>query len=218
MEKTQVDADRLNDPDRSTTYARELLSQSLTRNREYLFSAVAEVPDTRAPMPTPSQRSPAMNANRRPVVQFSLRERLQHNWLRHQWAGSPLAVIVVGVLVNLLRAPMTTVDKLLAANEKRRVGTAFISALPTLFALFVAAIVGLMTDANLDAGWWWLQAIIIGAAVASLARVVWILRRLLTLSTDRCTARSTAHAQVPTSGRPLACQAFIPPWSSTTSV
>ncbi|ODR17179.1 hypothetical protein BHQ19_29595 [Mycolicibacterium porcinum] len=49
MEKTQVDADRLNDPERSTTYARELLSQSLTRNREYLFSAVAEVPDTPAP-------------------------------------------------------------------------------------------------------------------------------------------------------------------------
>lgn len=49
VEKTQVDADRLNDPDRSTTYARELLSQSLTRNREYLFSAVAEVPDTPAP-------------------------------------------------------------------------------------------------------------------------------------------------------------------------
>ncbi|WP_186446776.1 oxidoreductase [Mycolicibacterium porcinum] len=49
VEKTQVDADRLNDPERSTTYARELLSQSLTRNREYLFSAVAEVPDTPAP-------------------------------------------------------------------------------------------------------------------------------------------------------------------------
>ncbi|CDO32047.1 hypothetical protein [Mycolicibacterium porcinum] len=49
VEKTQVDADRLNDPERSTTYALELLSQSLTRNREYLFSAVAEVPDTPAP-------------------------------------------------------------------------------------------------------------------------------------------------------------------------
>ncbi|MEN3220156.1 hypothetical protein PUR22_04835 [Mycolicibacterium porcinum] len=174
-----------------------------------------------------------MNANKRPAVQFSLRERLQHNWVRHQWADWSLAVIVVGgwlalgragwlpwvmteiphdarrtayqilatvaatmggftltsisILVNLLRAPMTTVDKLLPANDKRRVGTAFISALPTLFALFVAAIVGLMTDANVDTGYWWLQAIIIGAAVAavaSLARVVWILRRLLTLSTD----------------------------------
>jgi hypothetical protein len=82
---------------------------------------------------------------------------------------------------------MTTVDKLLPANDKRRVGTAFVSALPTLFVVFVAAIVGLMTDANLDTGYWWIQATIIGAAVAavaSLARVLWILRRLLTLSTD----------------------------------
>lgn len=49
VEKTQVDADRLNDPERSTAYARELLLQSLTRNREYLFSAVAEIPDAQAP-------------------------------------------------------------------------------------------------------------------------------------------------------------------------
>lgn len=44
VEKTQVDADRLNDPERSTTYARELLRQSLTRNRDYLLSAVPAVP------------------------------------------------------------------------------------------------------------------------------------------------------------------------------
>ncbi|SEQ64809.1 hypothetical protein SAMN04488583_3026 [Mycobacterium sp. 88mf] len=174
-----------------------------------------------------------MNSNKRPVVRFSLRERLQHNWVRHQWADWALALIVVGVwlavgrvgwlawaltevphdarrtayqilatvaatmggftltsisiLVNLLRTPMTTVDKLLPTDDKRRVGTAFVSALPTLFTLFVAAIVGLTTDANLDSGYWWLQATIVGAAVAavaSLARVVWILRRLLTLSTD----------------------------------
>ncbi|MCV7068839.1 hypothetical protein H7H51_29635 [Mycolicibacterium farcinogenes] len=174
-----------------------------------------------------------MNANKRPVVQFSLRERLQHNWVRHQWADWLVALIVVGawlalgragwlpwalaevprdarrtayqilatvaatmggftltsisILVNLLRAPMTTVDRLLPANDKRRVGTAFISVLPSLFALFAVAIFGLMTDANLDAGHWWIQATIIGAAVAavaSLARVVWILRRLLTLSSD----------------------------------
>ncbi len=34
----------MNDPVRSTAYARELLRQSLTRNSEYLLSAVAEVP------------------------------------------------------------------------------------------------------------------------------------------------------------------------------
>lgn len=174
-----------------------------------------------------------MNANKHPVLQFSLRERLQHNWVRHQWADWLLAVVVVGgwlalgrvdglpwaltevphdarrttyqilatvaatmggltltsisILVNLLRTPMTTVDKLLPTDDKRRVGAAFVAALPTLFSLFVAALVGLTTDANLDTGYWWLQATIIGAAVAavaSLARVVWILRRLLALSSD----------------------------------
>ncbi|CRZ18632.1 hypothetical protein [Mycolicibacterium neworleansense] len=174
-----------------------------------------------------------MNTNKRPVVQFSFWEKLQHNWVRHQWADWLLALIVVGgwlalgragwlpwaltevphdvrrtafqvvatvaatmggftltsisILVNLLRTPMTTVDKLLPADDKRRVGTAFVSALPTLFALFTAALVGLTTDANVDAGYWWIQATIAVAAiaaVASLARVVWILRRLLTLSTD----------------------------------
>ncbi|KHO17618.1 hypothetical protein [Mycolicibacterium setense] len=174
-----------------------------------------------------------MNANKRPVVPFSLRERLQHNWVRHQWVDWLLALVVVSgwlalgragwlpwaltevphdtrrtvyqvvatvaatmggftltsisILVNLLRAPMTTVDKLLPADDKRRVGTAFVAALPTLFTLFAAALVGLTTDANLDDGYWWIQAAIVVAAVAavaSLARVVWILRRLLALSSD----------------------------------
>ncbi|MGV0804123.1 hypothetical protein [Mycolicibacterium setense] len=164
---------------------------------------------------------------------FGLRERLQHNWVRHQWVDWLLALVVVGgwlalgragwlpwaltevphdtrrtvyqvvatvaatmggftltsisILVNLLRAPMTTVDKLLPADDKRRVGTAFVAALPTLFTLFAAALVGLTTDANLDDGYWWIQAAIVVAAVAavaSLARVVWILRRLLALSSD----------------------------------
>jgi hypothetical protein len=51
IEKTEVDADRLNDPQRSTEYARELLRASLTRNRDYLFSVVAEVPDEQVSFP-----------------------------------------------------------------------------------------------------------------------------------------------------------------------
>lgn len=174
-----------------------------------------------------------MNANNRPVTQFSLWERLEHSWVRHQWMDWLLALAVVGVwlvlgkvgwlpwaltevphdarrtayqilatvaatmggftltsvsiLVNLLRAPMTTVDRLLPADDKRRVGAALVSALPALFSVFVIALVGLTTDANIPAGYWWLQAVIIAAAlaaVASIARVVWILRRLLALSSD----------------------------------
>jgi hypothetical protein len=45
IEKTEVDADRINDPDRSVTYARDLLQSSRVRNKEYLESAVPAVPD-----------------------------------------------------------------------------------------------------------------------------------------------------------------------------
>lgn len=51
VEKTVVDADRLNDPVRSTAYARDLLRQSLSRNREYLLTAVADVPGEPARYP-----------------------------------------------------------------------------------------------------------------------------------------------------------------------
>ena len=51
VEKTEVDADRLNDPAQSTAYARDLLAQSLSRNNEYLSSAVTEVPDEDVPFP-----------------------------------------------------------------------------------------------------------------------------------------------------------------------
>lgn len=93
----------------------------------------------------------------------------------------------ISILVNLLRTPMTAVDRLLPAGDKQRVGAAFVSALPALFALFAAALIGLTTDANIETGYWWLQAVILAAAVAavaSIARVVWILRRLLALSSD----------------------------------
>jgi hypothetical protein len=51
IEKTEVDADRINDPDRSAEYARELLVSSRSRNKEYLESAVPEVPDEVAAFP-----------------------------------------------------------------------------------------------------------------------------------------------------------------------
>lgn len=40
VEKTEVDVDRLNDPDASTEYAGELIRKSLRKNRVYLESAV----------------------------------------------------------------------------------------------------------------------------------------------------------------------------------
>lgn len=58
IEKTEVDADRINDPDRSAEYARELLRSSRARNKEYLESAVPTVPDGVAEFPTAFVETP----------------------------------------------------------------------------------------------------------------------------------------------------------------
>lgn len=58
IEKTEVDADRINDPDQSAEYARELLRSSRARNKEYLESAVPTVPDGVAELPTAFVESP----------------------------------------------------------------------------------------------------------------------------------------------------------------
>lgn len=93
----------------------------------------------------------------------------------------------VSILVNLLRTPMTAVDRLLPAGDKRRVGSVFLGVLPWLLALFVASLICLATDANVAEGYELLQLATVGitvSAVLSLARVVWVLRRLLSVSTD----------------------------------
>ncbi|UGU03373.1 hypothetical protein LTS63_06490 [Mycobacterium intracellulare] len=58
IEKTEVDADRINDPDRSAEYAREVLRSSRTRNKDYLESAVPTVPDEVAEFPTAFTETP----------------------------------------------------------------------------------------------------------------------------------------------------------------
>jgi hypothetical protein len=93
----------------------------------------------------------------------------------------------VSILVNLLRTPMTTVDRLLPADDKRRVGSVFLAVLPWLLTLFVASLVCLSTDANVAGGYWRMQLALLGcviAAVCALCRVIWVLRRLLIVSTD----------------------------------
>jgi hypothetical protein len=93
----------------------------------------------------------------------------------------------VSILVNLLRTPLTAVDRLLPARDKRTVGTVFLAALPRLLLLFLLAVAAIATDANVAAGYWLLQLLTAAAAlcaVAAIARVVWVLHRLLTASTE----------------------------------
>lgn len=93
----------------------------------------------------------------------------------------------ISILVNLLRTPMTAVDRLLPADDKRRVGAVFLAVLPWLLGIFVVALASVATDADVGVGYWWLQTLVTGmavAAVCAISRVVWVLRRLLAVSTD----------------------------------
>ncbi|MDV6314731.1 hypothetical protein R3Q15_23160 [Gordonia amicalis] len=92
----------------------------------------------------------------------------------------------VSVLVNLLRTPMSTIDRLLPDSDKGRVGNAVIGVLPSLALLFASALVGILGDSSTPRGHWWIQAFVGTALVLSvlaLARVIWVLRRLLDTST-----------------------------------
>lgn len=92
----------------------------------------------------------------------------------------------ISVLVNLLRTPMSTLDRLLPAEDKSRVGEVVIGVLPSLAALFGSAVLGVLGDSSTPHGHWWIQALVGTALVTSLlalARVVWVLRRLLVTST-----------------------------------
>ncbi|MDO3166660.1 oxidoreductase [Mycobacteroides abscessus subsp. abscessus] len=59
VEKADVDADRLNDPQRSTEYARELLRASIRRNGDYLWSVVPEVGQDHVAFPDTFIEKPA---------------------------------------------------------------------------------------------------------------------------------------------------------------
>ncbi|MEY1676098.1 hypothetical protein AB4Z55_18175 [Gordonia sp. ABKF26] len=92
----------------------------------------------------------------------------------------------VSVLVNLLRTPMSTIDRLLPDSDKGRVGNAVIGVLPSLALLFASALVGILGDSSTFRGHWWIQAFVGTAlllSVLALARVIWVLRRLLDTST-----------------------------------
>lgn len=92
----------------------------------------------------------------------------------------------VSVLVNLLRTPMSALDRLLPVEDKGRVGEVVIGVLPSLAVLFASALIGVLGDSSTPHGHWWIQAFLGVALVMSLlalARVVWVLRRLLVTST-----------------------------------
>ncbi|WP_404851268.1 hypothetical protein [Dietzia kunjamensis] len=88
----------------------------------------------------------------------------------------------VSVLINLMRTPLRDIDNLLPLGDKRRVGEVVVNVLPSLGILFLLAILGLLLDTSTGTGHWWMQAVVVIAlmtAFLSIARIIWVLRRLL---------------------------------------
>lgn len=91
----------------------------------------------------------------------------------------------VSIMINLIKTPLSTLDRLTPPEDKRRVGDVFLAVLPKLFLTFTFALATLSTDTGTSPGMFWLQALTVGFALASLsglARVIWILKRLLKLA------------------------------------
>lgn len=91
----------------------------------------------------------------------------------------------VSILINLMKTPLSTLDKIIPASDKARVGNVFLAALRPLVATFLAALAALFTDVQKQIGNPVTEFILFAMLVASLsgiARVVWVMRRLLTVT------------------------------------
>jgi hypothetical protein len=98
-----------------------------------------------------------------------------------------LTLTSVSILINLIRTPLGVLDKVLQQDDKRRVGSVFLAALPKLGLTTVVALAAVILDVVwkgqfqqqfLDLVVLWLAT----ASLSALARLIWVLRRLLDLS------------------------------------
>lgn len=98
-----------------------------------------------------------------------------------------LTLTSVSILINLVRTPLAGLDKVLEQEDKRRVGSVFLAVLPKLAMTTLVALSAVLLDEIWDKEpqQVWLDFVVLWLATASLsalARVVWVLRRLLDLS------------------------------------
>lgn len=98
-----------------------------------------------------------------------------------------LTLTSVSIMINLVKTPLNTLDRLLPKEDKIRVGGVFLAALPKLALTFLSAFVGFVFQgvANSTSNWI-LELLVLWFGLASLSalcRIVWVLRRLLKLST-----------------------------------
>jgi len=91
----------------------------------------------------------------------------------------------VTILVNLLRTPVSSLDRLLSASDKRHIGEVLLSVLTRLALVFISALIALIIDSTCPRGVWWIEGPVIAslvAALSSIMRVIWVLRRLLAVT------------------------------------
>lgn len=102
------------------------------------------------------------------------------------FAGFALAS--VSILINLLSTEVATVSGLTDPRAKARVGEVFLAAIRMLGVAFVACLFALLVDSTGAGGRAFVEGVAytaIVAALSALARVVWVLSRLLALGAGR---------------------------------
>jgi hypothetical protein len=88
----------------------------------------------------------------------------------------------VSVLVNLLRAPLGTVDRILDAKSKTSIGLSFIDCLWAIALLLITSVLGLLHDGGKEATLDWVEVLFFYAVVFTairFVRIAGILRLLL---------------------------------------
>lgn len=75
----------------------------------------------------------------------------------------------------------------LAPDHRRQIGEAFLSVIPVLAALLVAALAAILVEGDGATGVWPIEAVVFGLGVAAalgLVRMAWALRRLIAIATS----------------------------------
>jgi hypothetical protein len=91
----------------------------------------------------------------------------------------------VSILINLMRTPLSTLDQIMADEDKVRVGTVFLAALRPLAAAFAASLAAFLTDVEKATGNPIIELVAfacLAASLSAIARVVWVMRRLLSIT------------------------------------
>lgn len=98
-----------------------------------------------------------------------------------------LTLTSVSILINLVRTPIGVLEKVMQQGDKKKVGSVFLAALPKLALTTVVALAAVGLDVIwdgcpqqviLDFLVLWLAS----ASISAMARIVWVIRRLLDLS------------------------------------